>query len=194
MDIIVRNDTVEISGYVNAVERDSKPLWDRFGQFIERICKGAFRRAIDRAKDIHVLLNHDWDRDIGSTADGTLELSEDSIGLKARVVTSDPEIVEDARKGRLVGWSFGFEDRDVEEGSYNGMRQRIVKDLDLFEVSILNDKKRPAYEGTSINARDDEKPIYLAENLITEMNIRELKEETKIDYTEFKNMIAEMKA
>lgn len=194
MDIIVRNDTVEISGYVNAVERDSKPLWDRFGQFIERICKGAFRRAIDRAKDIHVLLNHDWDRDIGSTADGTLELSEDSIGLKARVVTSDPEIVEDARKGRLVGWSFGFEDRDVEEGSYNGMRQRIVKDLDLFEVSILNDKKRPAYEGTSINARDDDKPIYLSENLITEMNIRELKEETKIDYTEFKNMIAEMKA
>ena len=194
MDIIVRNDTVEISGYVNAVERDSKPLWDRFGQFIERICKGAFRRAIDRSKDIHVLLNHDWDRDIGSTSDGTLELSEDSIGLKARVVTDDPEIVEDARKGRLVGWSFGFEDRDVEEGSYNGMRQRIVKDLDLFEVSILNDKKRPAYEGTLINARDDEKPIYLSENLITEMNVREVKEEEKIDYTEFKNMIAEMKA
>lgn len=194
MDIIVRNDTVEISGYVNAVERDSKPLWDRFGQFIERICKGAFRRAIDRSKDIHVLLNHDWDRDIGSTADGTLELSEDSIGLKARVVTDDPEIVEDARKGRLVGWSFGFEDRDVEEGSYNGMRQRIVKDLDLFEVSILNDKKRPAYEGTLINARDDEKPIYLSENLITEMNIREVKEETKIDYTKYQNMIAEMKA
>lgn len=194
MDIIVRNDTVEISGYVNAVERDSKPLWDRFGQFIERICKGAFRRAIDRSQDIHVLLNHDWDRDIGSTADGTLELSEDSIGLKARVVTDDPEIVEDARRGRLVGWSFGFEDRDVEEGSYNGMRQRIVKDLDLFEVSILNDKKRPAYEGTLINARDDEKPIYLSENLITEMNIREVKEESKIDYTEYQNMIAEMKA
>ena len=194
MDIIVRNDTVEISGYVNGVERDSKPLWDRFGQFIERICKGAVRRAIDRSKDIHVLLNHDWDRDIGSIADGTLELSEDSIGLKARVVTDDPEIVEDARKGRLVGWSFGFEDRDVEEGSYNGMRQRIVKDLDLFEVSILNDKKRPAYEGTLINARDDEKPIYLSENLITEMNIREVKEEAKIDYTEYQNMIAEMKA
>ena len=76
MDIIIRSDSVEITGYVNAVERDSQPLRDRFGQFIERIRKGAFKRAIQKNSDIHVLLNHDWSRDLGSTTRGNLELTE----------------------------------------------------------------------------------------------------------------------
>ena len=205
MDIIIRSDSVEISGYVNAVERDSKTLRDRFGQFIERIRKGAFKRAIQNNSDIHVLLNHDWSRDLGSTTRGNLELTEDSIGLKARVVTDDPEVVDDARNGRLVGWSFGFLDEDVTEGSFNGLRQRIVNALDLREVSILNNKMRPAYEGTLINARsEEEQPINLAEDFITDVNVRtEYPEpqpepqpdpEPAFDNSKYKQMIAEMKA
>lgn len=205
MDIIIRSDSVEISGYVNAVERDSKTLRDRFGQFIERIRKGAFKRAIQNNSDIHVLLNHDWSRDLGSTTRGNLELTEDSIGLKARVVTDDPEVVDDARNGRLVGWSFGFLDEDVTEGSFNGLRQRIVNALDLREVSILNNKKRPAYEGTLINARsEEEQPINLAEDFITDVNVRtedpepqpepQPDPEPAFDNSKYKQMIAEMKA
>lgn len=205
MDIIIRSDSVEISGYVNAVERDSKTLRDRFGQFIERIRKGAFKRAIQNNSDIHVLLNHDWSRDLGSTTRGNLELTEDSIGLKARVVTDDPEVVDDARNGRLVGWSFGFLDEDVTEGSFNGLRQRIVNALDLREVSILNNKMRPAYEGTLINARsEDEQPINLAEDFITDVNVRtedpepqpepQPDPEPAFDNSKYKQMIAEMKA
>lgn len=207
MDIIIRSDSVEITGYVNAVERDSQPLRDRFGQFIERIRKGAFKRAIQKNSDIHVLLNHDWSRDLGSTTRGNLELTEDSIGLKARVVTDDPEVIDDARNNRLVGWSFGFHDapEGVQESVYNGMRQRIVNDMDLREVSILNSRRRPAYEGTLINARDDEPPIYLAEDFVNAVNIRdetdpqpqdsdEIKEEPTFDNSKYKQMIAEMKA
>ena len=205
MDIIIRSDSVEITGYVNAVERDSQPLRDRFGQFIERIRKGAFKRAIQKNSDIHVLLNHDWSRDLGSTTRGNLELTEDSIGLKARVVTDDPEVVDDARNGRLVGWSFGFLDEDVTEGSFNGLRQRIVNALDLREVSILNNKMRPAYEGTLINARsEEEQPINLAEDFITDVNVRtedpepqpepQPDPEPAFDNSKYKQMIAEMKA
>ena len=205
MDIIIRSDSVEISGYVNAVERASKTLRDRFGQFIERIRKGAFKRAIQNNSDIHVLLNHDWSRDLGSTTRGNLELTEDSIGLKARVVTDDPEVVDDARNGRLVGWSFGFLDEDVTEGSFNGLRQRIVNALDLREVSILNNKMRPAYEGTLINARsEEEQPINLAEDFITDVNVRtedpepqpepQPDPEPAFDNSKNKQMIAEMKA
>ena len=205
MDIIIRSDSVEISGYVNAVERDSKTLRDRFGQFIERIRKGAFKRAIQNNSDIHVLLNHDWSRDLGSTTRGNLELTEDSIGLKARVVTDDPEVVDDARNGRLVGWSFGFLDEDVTEGSFNGLRQRIVNALDLREVSILNNKRRPAYEGTLINVRsEEEQPINLAEDFITDVNVRtedpepqpepQPDPEPACDNSKYKQMIAEMKA
>ena len=39
MKVTIRADSVEIDGYVNAIERNSKPLWSRVGQFVERICK-----------------------------------------------------------------------------------------------------------------------------------------------------------
>ena len=94
MQIIVRNESVEIEGYVNAVERKSKPLMSRMGQFIERICKGAFKKALERNDNVRILLNHDWNRVLGGTKEGNLELTEDNIGLHARAIISDPEVVE----------------------------------------------------------------------------------------------------
>ena len=84
MQINIREDAVEIEGYVNAVERNSKPLLSRMGKFIERIKAGAFARALQRNDDVHVLLNHDWQRDLGSTKQGNLELAEDNIGHRAK--------------------------------------------------------------------------------------------------------------
>lgn len=174
MKIIIRSDSIQIEGYVNAVERNSKPLVERGVQFVERIGAGAFKRAIARAKDIRILLNHNWSKDLGGIADGTLELEEDNIGLKARATITDPDVIEDARRGNLVGWSFGFNDipdgvtqlRDEE----TGLPLRKVKDLDLFEVSLLNRTKSPAYVGTLVNVRDDgsEEKINLSEDNIVE--------------------------
>lgn len=210
MQVIQREDKVEIEGYVNAVERNSKPLLSRMGKFIERICKGAFKRAIERNDDIHILLNHDWDRDLGSTKQGNLVLEEDSIGLKARAIITDPEVVEKAKNGDLVGWSFGFSDVDVENGFENGMPTRAIKDLDLYEVSILDRQKTPAYEGNLITARSENETVqYRSEPLFTKINV---KSEThdgkctqrvpltepktilpKIDYSKFEKVINEMK-
>lgn len=153
MKIKIRADSVEVEGYVNAIERASKPLWSRIGRFIERICTGAFKKALKRADDVHILLNHDWNRDLGSIKQGNLELEEDSIGLHARATITDPEVIEDARRGNLVGWSFGFKDRDVENDMEEGLPLRKVRDLDLFEVSLLNRKMTPAYNGTLVTTR-----------------------------------------
>lgn len=178
MKINVRADTVEISGYVNAVERNSKPLMSRIGQFIERICKGAFKKAIKRNNDIHILLNHNWERDLGSTKEGNLELNEDNIGLFARATINDPEVVQKARNGDLVGWSFGFADRDVQNSLENGIPTRAVKDLDLYEVSILDRTKSPAYEGTLITARAETNEIHFrGDDFIDDVNIS-IEEET----------------
>ena len=180
MKVNVRADKVEIEGYVNAIERDSKPLWSRVGQFIERICKGAFRKALKRNDDVHILLNHDWSRDLGSTKQGNLELEEDNIGLRAKATITDPEVVKKARAGELVGWSFGFSDRDVENSIRDGMPYRAVKDLDLAEVSILDKRKSPAYEGTLITARAEDDTIHFrGEDFIDEVEVRE--EETPVD-------------
>lgn len=174
MKVNIRADKVEIEGYVNAIERDSKPLWSRVGQFIERICKGAFKKALKRNDDVHILLNHDWSRDLGSTKEGNLKLEEDNIGLKARATITDPEVIQKARAGELVGWSFGFSDRDVVNSIRDGMPHRAVKDLDLVEVSILDKRKKPAYEGTLITARAEEEVLHFrGEDFIDDVEVKE---------------------
>jgi HK97 family phage prohead protease len=152
---------------------------------------------------VRLLYNHNWSRDLGGTKDGNVELSEDNIGLKIRATVKDAETVQEARRGNLVGFSFGFEDRDVDEHSENGMRTRDVKDMDLYEISILDRKKTPAYDGTLINVRDSEgqqeKRIYFSETFADEIKItgtterREQPEEKAPDYSEAEKIISEMK-
>lgn len=202
MKVLIRADSVEIDGYVNAVERKSRPLRSRIGQFMERICKGAFKKAIERNDNIRLLLNHDWDRDLGGTKEGTLELKEDNIGLHARAKITDKEVVKKARNGDLVGWSFGFKDRDVDQHEENGMPTRDVKDMDLFEVSILDRSRTPAYDGTLVSVRSEDDIQYRGEPLITDVELREEQEkpeetpeqkETVIDYSKYEKLIKEMK-
>lgn len=209
MQIRVKGDSVEIEGYVNAVERKSKPLWSRIGQFVERICKGAFKRALERNDNVRILLNHDPTRDLGGTKDGNLELNEDNIGLHARAVITDPEVVEKARNGDLVGWSFGFYDREVEQRTdEDGFPLRNVRDLDLEEVSILDNTTTPAYDGTLVAVRSEESSIFYGETFADEINIRteeQTEEHTEevpkqqetveehINYDEYERLIADMK-
>jgi len=198
MEIRIKDDdTVEIDGYVNAIERKSKPLQSRIGQFVERIKKGAFKRAIDRNDDIHILLNHDWERDLGSTKDGNLSLTEDAIGLRACAKVKDADVVTKARNGDLVGWSFGFTDRDVDTHDEDGMTTRDVKDLDLYEVSLLDRSKTPAYDGTLVTVRADDAIQYHGEPCITDVQTRDdsvkTDDEKPVDYTKYENMIRDMK-
>ena len=195
MKVNIRADSVEISGYVNSIERNSKVLSSRIGKFIERICKGAFSNALKRNNDVHVLLNHDWNRDLGSTKQGNLELHEDNIGLHARAVITDPDVIEDARKGNLVGWSFGFEDvpDGVESGMEGGYPLRKVRDLNLHEVSILNRSRVPAYDGTLIMARAEEEPTFYGEAFFDEVEVIRSEDEKPIDYSFYENIIEELR-
>ena len=206
MKIQIREDSVTIEGYVNAVERASKPLYSRLGRFVEKICAGAFKRALGRADDVRILLNHDWQRDLGGIKDGNLELYEDAIGLHARATITDKDVVEQAKRGELRGWSFGFTDRDVEQGEENGLTVRNVKDLDLYEVSLINRARVPAYDGTLVAVRsaDDSNAINISDYTESELNLRVEEERPAkednhaadngaIDYTKYHNIIDEMK-
>lgn len=211
MEVRIKEDRVEISGYVNAIERKSKLLSSRAGQFVERICKGAFRRAIERNDDIKLLLNHNWDHNLGSTKEGNLELYEDNIGLRAEATITDKEVVLKARNNELVGWSFGFEDKEVTRSIENGITTREVHDLNLFEVSILDNTKTPAYEGNILSVRSKEKFVCFSEPFITKFSLKDEKQKEKqqsrseetqktelekpkdIDYSKYEKMIKEMK-
>jgi HK97 family phage prohead protease len=180
MNIEVRNDSVVISGYVNAVERWSKPLRANLRgmmlRFIEKIKAGAFKTALKRNDNVKVLLNHNPDRELANTKDGTAILEEDNIGLRAEVTITDPEVVEKARNHKLVGWSFGFYSNSDEVSHEATIATRTVSDMDLLEVSILDDTKSPAYYGTSIETRSDDGAVMeIRENVGEEgLNIDEL--------------------
>jgi HK97 family phage prohead protease len=189
MKLELRNDKVMIEGYVNAIERNSRPLMSRIGQFLERICKGAFKRALERAENVEILLNHDNNRLLGSTKQGNLELYEDNIGLHARAEITDAEVIQKARQGDLIGWSFGFTDIDVDETMENGNRIREVKDLNLYEVSIIDRRKLPAYEGTLVEVRANDEIIFRGEEREAEVTVIDNTVEEVVD-----NVIEEIKA
>lgn len=199
MRINIREDQVEIEGYVNSIERKSKPLMSRIGQFIERICKGAFKKALDRNDNVRVLLNHNWCRDLGGTKDGNLELYEDNIGLHARATITDRDVIDKAREGSLIGWSFGFKDREVENSVEQGIPIRDVRDLDLYEVSILDSTREPAYEGTLLSVRSNEEFQYYGEPFLSDIEVRDQtvsaskSEKKEIDYSKYENLLKEMK-
>lgn len=164
MNIELREDSVRISGYVNAVERLSKPITEplkgKIRTFLERIKAGVFRKALKENNDVLVLLNHDKNRVLATTKNNTALLVEDNIGLRAEVTIYDKDVIEKARTNRLVGWSFGFYP-NADEINFDGKNEiRTVTDLYLSEVSILDDTKEPAYYGTSIEARAKSNLIY----------------------------------
>jgi len=136
MKIQVRNDKVIIDGYVNAVDRFSKILYDKKGSFIEKILPSVFRRAIEKNPAIKVLLDHDYDIELANTNDGTASLYEDNIGLRAIVEITHPDVIKKAKAKKLRGWSFGFAcNKEDEVINKDGIRERSVRDIDLFEVS-----------------------------------------------------------
>lgn len=155
MRIEIRNDSVLLDGYVNAVARDSRPIPSPRGKFVEQIKPKAFERALMKAKNVDLLLNHNKGRKLGSTKDGNLELFEDNIGLRAICTITDSEVIEKAKNKQLRGWSFGFyTDKDTWEEK-EGIQRRYVEELELTEVSIIDNTRTPAYIATSIETRED---------------------------------------
>lgn len=166
MEILQRADgSVTITGYVNAVERKSRVMQDRSGEFQELIKAGTFSKAMVKNPNVLALVDHNPEQVAGSQADGTLKLEEDAIGLRAELTTSNEEAVKAATNGQLRGWSFGFYDvpGGVERKIEDGVTVRIVSDMELVEVSIIDEFMLPAYVGTTAEVRADEKRTYYGE-------------------------------
>ena len=213
--IEIRNDSVVLDGYVNAVARDSRPMLSECGEkFVEQISPKAFQRALDKNEDILCLLNHEPLRVLGSTKQGNIELFEDNIGLRAICKITDSEVVEKARANRLRGWSFGFEAlKEHEESITDGFKRRFVDEMNLAEVSIIDEQRIPCYVGTSIETRADKtskleyrgrtvSAFYPRNSFVeTDSKITRKRLETepnnaldpgKIDYSQYERVIAEI--
>jgi Escherichia/Staphylococcus phage prohead protease len=164
MKIEIRNDSIVIQGYVNSVDRYSKVLPSPRGKFREKILPRTFEKALKQSENVDLLYNHRKDRKLGSTAEKSLELREDNIGLYATATIVDDEVRELAKEGKLRGWSFGFISlKDSwKDGGEDGIQKRSISDLHLSEVSILTNS--PAYVGNSIETRGEEMLVFELRN------------------------------
>lgn len=197
MKIEIRADGIHFEGYVNVTGKMSKPVITPSRQrVIETIEERAFQEALGRTSNVEIWLDHNPGRVIAQTKDGTLELREDSIGLKASGTITDQEVVQNAKK--LRGWSFGMRNvKDSIEERTDNLPIRHVKSLDLGHIALLL-HKNPAYSATSIELRDDEENFEEMELRESgEMEVKEMvetPEETRGNLSQYKNRINRLKA
>lgn len=145
--------SMTVSGYVNKTEQFSEML-GRNEKFKEKISRGAFKRAIEKAKEIHFLAEHEGEKILSSTRNGSLELSEDANGLYMSATITPTSWGKDyyelIKSGILKNMSFGFRSIKDSWKKVEGYFERTVHELELFEVSVVKD---PAYSQSSISAR-----------------------------------------
>ena len=138
------------------------------------------------------LLNHDTSRVLGSTKQGNIELFEDNIGLRAICKITDSEVIEKAKKGKLRDWSFGFEAlKEHEEELENGLKRRFVDEMDLDEVSIIDEHRIPCYVGTSIETRAEKNSKIEYRGEAFKAKIID-KTEPEIDYSEYEKILKQI--
>ena len=124
--------------------------------FTEVIAPDAFTRTLKRTENnkkiISFLFGHDETRALATTASGRLNLTQDARGLKveAKLDPADPDAASVISKltyeARSMGMSFGFsipKNGDVWEENV-----RTLKEINLFEVSVLSAGQTPAYPST----------------------------------------------
>ena len=145
-----QDDTVTLHGYVTKYNERSQ-----FMGFYEQVDKKAFDNTLKNDNNVFALYNHDWNKILGSTRNGTLKLETDDIGLKFTLQPkANTSFLNDARElvdsGELRGMSFGFIVKEDDWESRDGHDIRTLKDVDLREVTLT---AIPAYESSEVALR-----------------------------------------
>ena len=181
-----------VEGLVNKTESWSHTLGMR-KKFREKICRGAFDKAIQTAPRIDFLAEHDSSKLLATTENGSLELWEDSEGLKMRAricPTSYGKDMYELMKGNLVRhMSFGFRViSDKWKKLSNGTFERTVDALELSEVSVV---RNPAYPQSAIAARGIElvEDVNIPEDILEERSQEDMEKEM---LEEFRGIISEL--
>lgn len=142
------------------------------GVFEEVIMPGAFSRTLVENKDVVALVNHNFDNVLARTSNGLLKLSEDERGLKFELQSNNTpkvqQVFEDVKCRNLKDCSFLFFAKEEEWDYSVAPPLRIVKDVDLVEISLVT---LPVYEGTEVSARSKEfaQEIELSRKMINQI-------------------------
>ena len=163
MDVEIRaldteDGSIRIGGYAATFNQEATGL-----NFREMIAPGAFTRTLQSGNPVFLLVNHDMgELPLAATQSGTLQLSEDRVGLRmeADLDPSNPRAAEVAsalRRGDVSKMSFAFSVAEGGQTREEGLR--TLTDLDLYEVSIVT---LPAYDSTTVGMRSVQEDLELA--------------------------------
>ena len=138
-----------IEGHAAVFDSWSETLGSIF-PFKEIVRKGAFNESIGK-DDIRALFNHDPNYVLGRNRAGTLELVEDEVGLKVRIMPPDTSWARDIqtsiRRGDITQMSIGFIVKEDKWSTDKEMDIREIKKVQLFDVSPVT---FPAYTATEV--------------------------------------------
>jgi HK97 family phage prohead protease len=118
---------LRFAGYAAVFDRP-----DKGGDIVR---KGAFLRALERAREVPLL----WQHRAGAVIGRIEHLSEDERGLRVIAAVGDARASRLLGSGKVDGLSFGY--RVHEAKSAGGLRELI--ELDLVEVSLVANPMQP---------------------------------------------------
>jgi HK97 family phage prohead protease len=147
-EIRAEGDGMTFTGYAAVFNSPSEDL----GGFVEYVAPGAFKRSLQSRNEVKLLWNHDTGEPLASLRGGTMQLTEDEVGLRVTAqlpnTTRGRDIAELLRTKVIDSMSFGF---NVIKDSWSRDGQtRTLESVRLFETSIVS---FPAYTATTAQVR-----------------------------------------
>jgi len=117
--------------------------------YTEVIRRGAFSKTLNDGADVRALINHDPNKILGRTVNGTLKLEEDEKGLKYELQLDDTTYAKDLLKSikrkDITQNSFGFE--IIQQKTDHNKLMREITEVKLFDISPVT---FPAYPDAKI--------------------------------------------
>ena len=171
----------KIGGYINVTNRESETLYNKKNgkYFKEIMTSGVFEDALERAEEIPLLLEHNWDEKLASTSLGDLKLREDNIGLRFEATIKDESLYQKIKAGIINSCSFGFKVlRERVECINSKLDRRFVDAIELLEVSLV---KNPAYVGSLCESRSYEDELTKIREAIKELQEKEAELVAKLE-------------
>jgi hypothetical protein len=156
--------------------------------FREKVQRGAFAKSLEKY-NVLAFWNHNSDKILGNTDNGSLKLEEDDKGLRFELNPPDTTDAKDARtliKGGFVkGMSFGF--RTMKDAWDESDPKRVVRTLVEVRLYEVSPTAMPAYPQSSVAARSMEEVAAEYE----EYRKDRVERETKLRENQIKNTFQE---
>jgi hypothetical protein len=151
-----------LEGYAAVFGQEYVLYEDSGMRWVETIKQGAFARVLKENQDVRCLFNHDPNKVLARSENGTLLMSEDKKGLSYdATLDSRTHVAQDVRcfvdRKDVTGCSFSFRvskqawrEEESSDGKMTIYTREIEEIGDLYDVGPVT---FPAYEGTSVGAR-----------------------------------------